>query len=55
MQKRNKDIFIVNSAKLKGTRYLQRLLNKYDKELKMVLKSPVSNELYPPGSLVVKF
>ena len=60
MQKRNQDRFIVNSAKTERYKRssipsMQRLLNKYDREFKMVLKSSVSNELYPRGSLVVKF
>ena len=60
MQKRNQDRFIVNSSKTERYKRssipsMQRLLNKYDREFKMVLKSSVSNELYPRGSLVVKF
>ena len=60
MQKRNQDRFIVNSSKTERYKRssnpsMQRLLNKYDREFKMVLKSSVSNELCPRGSLVVKF
>ena len=59
-KKRNKDKFIVNSAKTERYKrssipYTKRLLNKYDREFKMVLKSSVSNELYPHGTLVEKF
>ena len=60
MQKRNQDRFIVNSAKTERYKRssipsMQRLLNKYDREFKMGLKSSVSKEICPCGSLVVKF
>ena len=60
IQKRNQDRFIVNSSKTERYKRssipsMQRLLNKYDREFKMVLKSSVSNELYPHGTLVEKF
>ena len=62
MERRNKRKFIENNAnteryKKSSIPSMQKLLNKYEKDVKGILKSlePVSNDLYRNDSFVVKF